>query len=135
MKYLLSIITALTLYACATYKGITLSTVTINGKKSNHKIVNRYPDYGDGHADGCLVLAEMRAALYVDQHKSNISGKLTDVVNAEIMRNADITITMIDSTEAKIKTDENGEFAFKANTRIQKVAFWSIAYRTLIIKL
>ena len=135
MNYFLSIIMVFTLHACATYKGVTLSAVTINGKKSNHKIVNRYPDYGDGHADGCLILAEMKAVLYLDQQKLNISGKLTDVVNAEIMRNADITLTMIDSTEARIKTDENGAFAFKANTRIQKVSFWSIAYRTLIIKL
>lgn len=126
---------AIALYACTTYKGVTLSAVSINGKNSNHKIVNRYPDYGDGHADGCIVLAEMKAVLHLDQHKSNISGKLTDVVNAEIMRNANITITMTDSTEAKIKTDENGEFAFRANTRIQKIAFWSIAYRTLIINL
>lgn len=63
MKYFLSIIMVFTLYACATYKGITLSAVTINGKKSNHRIVNRYQDYGDGHADSCLILAEMKAVL------------------------------------------------------------------------
>lgn len=118
MKYILSTIIVFTLYSCATYKGITLSVATINGKKANQKIINRYPDYGDGHADGCLVMAEMRADLSINKSKTVLSGKITDVINDQRMRNADVTIMMKDSTQAKIKTDENGEFNYQANTPI-----------------
>jgi hypothetical protein len=133
MKYILFIISVFTIHACASYKGITLSACTINGKKSNHKIINRYPDYGDGHADGCLVLLEMKADLYVDKQKTNVSGQITDVVNGQQMRNVDVMITMTDSTEVKLRTDQYGKFMHMTKTPVRKIAFWSVAYRTLTI--
>jgi|694.fasta_scaffold131307_3 hypothetical protein len=135
MKYILAIVAVFTIHACASYKGITLSTCTINGKKANHKILNRYPDYGYGHADGCLVLAEMKAALYLDKSKSNVSGQITDVVNGQQMQNVDVTVIMADSTEVKLRTDQNGKFILATKTPVQKITFWSVAYRNLTINL
>jgi hypothetical protein len=135
MKYTLAVIYIFTMHACTSNKGITLSTCTINCKKANHKIINRYPDYGDGHADGCLVLAEMKADLHVDKHKTNVSGQITDVVNGQQMQIVDVTVIMTDSTEVKLRTDQNGKFVYAAKTPVQKLAFWSVAYRNLTINL
>jgi hypothetical protein len=135
MKFILAIVIVFTMHACASYKGITLSTCAINGKKANHKIINRYPDYGDGHADGCLVLAEMKADLYLDKSKSIVSGQITDVVNGQHLQNVDVTVTMTDSTEVKLRTDQNGKFILATKTPVQKIAFWSVAYRNLTVNL
>ena len=58
MKLLILILISIVFSGCVSYKGIKLSAFTFNSKKANSKIANRFPDYGDGHKDGCLVMAE-----------------------------------------------------------------------------
>ncbi len=61
MKYSIIVLFLFLISSCAiTNYGGKLSAFTFNGKNRNSYIVDRFPDYGDGHKDGCIVESEIR---------------------------------------------------------------------------
>ena len=109
------------------YQGQSLSELTINDKKQNKKIVNRYPDYGDGHRDGCIVMSEMRLKLLNKNGK--ISGNVTDVATGLRMSNVTISLRTTDNTTISAFTDSLGTFEVKLNGKASKIQLESVGYR------
>lgn len=54
-------------------------------------ILDRYPDYGDGHKGGCLIMQEMRLDLKTDK-KGQVDGIISDVVTGEPLQNASVLL-------------------------------------------
>lgn len=133
-KYVYFIVTLLLLASCINqYKGIQLSTVTVNGRKSNHLIVGRFPDYGDGHKDGCIIRSEMR--LELDYNKIGlINGRLSDVSSKEPLKYALVIVNDRLGVTSKIATDSLGHFSAKLEGKISAIQIDYIGYRKLIVK-
>ena len=102
MKYLLTILLLPLISGCVNYKGNKLSAFTLNSKKANSKIVDRFPDYGDGHKDGCIIMAEMHLELRTDK-AGQIDGKITDVHNGTPLNN--VSLLLKTDLQQKYSTD------------------------------
>jgi hypothetical protein len=109
-KYPLSAtLIAIIFSGCVSYKGIKLSALTINSKKANNKILDRYPDYGDGHKDGCLVMAEMQLDLKIDK-PGQIQGKVSDVQTGKPLKSTSILLKTCMQQDISLTTDSLGSF-------------------------
>lgn len=114
--------------------GYKLSRFSFNGKYHNGLIQYRIPDYGDGHLDGCVVASEMTLSL--KRNKDSIySGELKNVRTGEAISNAQIQVTLKDTTTIKIGTNENGSFEFIDNRRIIYINVSGLGYRSINIDL
>ena len=57
---ILSMLVIIILGSCSTLpKGYKLSKFSVNEKNYNKYILNRTPDYGDAHLDGCIIMKEI----------------------------------------------------------------------------
>ena len=134
IKYFFFIFTLFLLASCINqYKGIRLSTVTVNGRKANHLIVDRFPDYGDGQKDGCVIRSEMRLELNYDK-LDLISGRLSDVSTREPLRNALVIINDRLGSISRTATDSLGLFSTKIEGKISGMQIDYIGYRRLIVQ-
>lgn len=115
--------------SCVPHMSITLSTLTIDGKSRNGKIINRYPDYGDGQADGCVVMSEMKVDIQESDKFKNIAGSITDVETNEVLCNANITLKTINNKEIQAVTDMYGRFSIVSDARIISISVGYVGYR------
>lgn len=134
MKYLLIITTFLLFISCINqYKGNQLSTVTVNSKRANHLIVDRFPDYGDGHKDGCIVMDQMRLNLRFNK-LGVITGQVSDVSTKEPLQNALVILNDNLGLTDKLVTDSLGQFSTSTQGKIIGLQIDYIGYRRLVVK-
>jgi hypothetical protein len=108
------------LYSCVNkYQGQNLSVLTINSKMKNSKIVDRYPDYGDGHKDGCIVMSEMQVDLNL-REKGIVSGLVSDVTSKQPLPAASIRILTDTGRVLTLATGPEGKFLLNVNERISR---------------
>ena len=134
MKPLLAILIFTLFSGCVSYKGNKLSTFTLNSKKANSKIVDRFPDYGDGHKDGCLVMAEMHLALMTDK-TGQIEGRVSDVSTGMPLNNASVLVKTDLQQDIRLATDSLGSFQTQIRGRLNVVRLDYVGYRRMIIRL
>mgnify|MGYP000902504316 CR=1 FL=1 len=135
MRYTLLILLLGLIISCTSrYKGMQLSSVTINDKKANKLIIDRFPDYGDGHKDGCVVMAEMRLNLTVNKN-GHTSGQVTDVSSGEPLHKARIELKNKLKQTYIVNTDSVGQFATNLSAKLTDLQVNYIGYRPLTIKL
>ena len=134
MKPLLVILIFSVFPGCVSYKGIKLPAFTYNSKKANSKIVDRFPDYGDGHKDGCLIMAEMHLDLKTNK-TGQIEGKISDVSTGIPLNNALVVLETDLQQDIQLTTDSLGLFHAKIPGRLIKVRLDLIGYRRMVIKL
>lgn len=134
MKYLIYITTLLLFTSCINqYKGIQLSSVTVDSKRANHLIVDRFPDYGDGHKDGCIIRSEMR--LNLSFNKLGVTtGQVSDVSSKEPLQNALVILNDNLGQTDKVVTDSLGQFSTKTQGKIIGLQIDYIGYRRLVVK-
>ncbi len=108
--------------------------MTINSKKANSKIDDRFPDYGDGHKDGCLVMAEMHLDLKTDKMRQ-IEGKISDVSTGTPLQNASVLLKTDLQQDIQLTTDSLGLFQTKIHGRLIEARLDYIGYRRMIIRL
>lgn len=134
MKILFTILTFVLLSGCVSYQGNTLSAFTLNSKKANSKIVDRFPDYGDGHKDGCLVMAEMHLVLTIDK-AGLVKGEISDVDSGTPLSNASVILQTDSHQNIRLTTDSLGLFQTKINGSLKAARIDYIGYRRMIIRL
>ena len=115
------------------YQGRSLSELTINDKKQNNNIVNRYPYYGDGHKDGCIVMSEMSLKLHYKNGK--ILGKVTDVATGLRMMNVAISLRTAGNTTISAVTDSLGTFTVILDGKASTIRLESVGYRNFLANL
>ncbi len=122
--------------SCTTLpRGYKLAQFSVNEKKYNHLIINRVPDYGDGHSDGCIIMNEMSLKLF-NTHDKLISGFINDIYSEKRLKNANIQIYYTYQNDPVIiSSDSSGNFVFLKNEKIYSVNILSLGYRSLNIKL
>lgn len=121
------------LYSCSTYKGVTLSTFHYNNKLANSKIVDRYPEYGDGKRDGCVVLDEISLEVKIDKI-GDIKGKVSDADSKKPLNNALVLIKTLENSRIEAITDSMGVFNSSISGQLTGLQIEHIGYRGLIIK-
>ena len=134
MKLLFTILLITLFYGCVSYKGNKLSVFTLNSKTANSKIVDRFPDYGDGHKDGCVVMAEMHLALKTDK-TGYIEGKISDVHDGRPLSNVLVMLKNNLKNGMQLTTDSLGLFRTKIPGRLKEAQLNYIGYRRMIIRL
>lgn len=134
MKFLLPLFISCCFFtSCVT--GYKLAVFTCNNHKHNGCIVNRRPDYGDGHADGCLVLRELRLDIKKIA-KNSIEGRLTDVESDAPLNSSSIKIFYYNTeSPQELITDEKGQFTCNNATEIKKIQAFALSYRMLLVDL
>lgn len=120
--------------SCSVYKGERLSSLMINAKVRNSHIVNRRPDYGDGHRDGCIIMQEMKVKLVINN--DTIKGYALDVLSDKPLVNASVVGKLnSDTVIATALTDGEGKFHFFHSQKVTRLVINSIGYRTFTAKL
>ena len=134
MKILFTILMFVLFSGCLSYKGNTLSAFTLNSKKANSKIVDRFPDYGDGHKDGCVVMAEMHLVLTTDK-AGLVEGEISDVDSGAPLSNAPVILQTDLQQGIHLTTDSLGLFRIKIQGSLKEARVDYIGYRRMIIRL
>ena len=117
----------------ATYEGRKLCSFYFNDKNRNSYIVDRFPDYGDGHKDGCIVEGEIKLEMR-STDKTIFNGKVSDAGNNESLRAVNIYVYSRLSSQPKIMvTNERGEFSFEKSDEIVKIKVEALGFRTLLL--
>jgi hypothetical protein len=120
--------------SCSSIREYKLSKFDFNNKSHNSLILNRIPDYGDGHLDGCIVMSEMHLSLKREV-KDSIVGVVKDTKTNEPVI-AEIKIYFKDLEQPITLTNNgSGTFSFTKIKEIDMVSIWSIGYRRLVIDL
>lgn len=88
------------------YQGQKLPAFTINSNNKNGKIVNRLPDYGDGHKDGCIIMSEMKVDLNISQ-QGTVSGLVSDVNTKVPLNAASVKLLSKSGKEITLLSDKN----------------------------
>jgi hypothetical protein len=120
--------------ACSsTYEGRKICSFSFNGKNRNSYIANRFPDYGDGHKDGCVVMGEIR--LEINRSiESSFDGSVFDATNNSLLNAANIYVYYKSSEQPKIMvTNEHGKFSFEKNDEVVKLKIEALGYRSLLL--
>ena len=133
---ILSILVIIILGSCSTLpKGYKLSKFSVNEKNYNKYILNRTPDYGDSHLDGCIIMKEISLQLLSSDGKL-INGYIKDVQSKEPLEYASIEIYLDGQINPlKLASDSKGHFKFNKNSKINSINTSSLGYRTLFIKI
>lgn len=134
MKILFTILLVALFNGCVSYKGKKLSAFTLNSKKANSKIVDRFPDYGDGRKDGCVVMAEMHLALKTDK-AGHMEGKISDVHDGRPLSNVLVIIKTDLQQDIQLTTDSLGLFRYKVLGKLKEAQLIYPGYRRMIIRL
>ena len=112
-----------------------LSKFSYNGRTHNDFIVNRIPDYGDGHLDGCLVMAEMYLSLR-SLENGIVSGELKDAKSLESLQKGQVKIFFKDiESPIIITSDSSGKFQFDRIAKVEKISVYYVGYRGLTVDL
>jgi hypothetical protein len=120
--------------SCSSIREYKLSKFDFNNKSHNSLILNRIPDYGDGHLDGCIVMSEMHLSLKREV-KDSIVGVVKDTKTNEPVI-AEIKIYFKDLEQPITLTNNgSGTFSFTKIKEIDMVSISSIGYRRLVIDL
>ena len=120
--------------SCSSIREYKLSKFDFNNKSHNSLILNRLPDYGDGHLDGCIVMSEMHLSLKREV-KDSIVGVVKDTKTNEPVI-AEIKIYFKDLEQPITLTNNgSGTFSFTKIKEIDMVSISSIGYRRLVIDL
>jgi hypothetical protein len=120
--------------SCSSIREYKLSKFDFNNKSHNSLILNRIPDYGDGHLDGCIVMSEMHLSLKREV-KDSIVGVVKDAKTTEPVI-AEIKIYFKDLEQPITLTNNgSGTFSFTKIKEIDMVSISSIGYRRLVIDL
>jgi Carboxypeptidase regulatory-like domain len=117
------------------YKGVRLSVFTIDGKNRNGRIVNRYPDYGDGHLDGCIIMPEMRVDIYRKDKFKHITGLVRNVSDNSVLHNANVTVKTADNRKVNVTTDRDGKFEVVSDQPILSLQVKYVGYRGFYVSL
>lgn len=108
----------------------TLPHFDFNGKNKNHWIVNRIPDYGDGHRDGCIVMGELKVSLK-ETSKGVYEGEVRDREDDELFTYATLIINDGTKEKRELHTDQYGKFSFQYTLPIQTISFKGTYQREL----
>lgn len=121
--------------SCVTkYKGQYLSVFTVNSKAKNSKILNRFPDYGDGHRDGCIVLPEMRVDLQIKK-PGIVSGFVSDVVTKAPLSAASFTVLTKSGKVLILSSDTEGKFTLNIDERVSRLEVRQLGYRDFHVEM
>lgn len=123
-------------WGCSTIpRGYKLSKFSYNGKIHNDIIVNRIPDYGDGHLDGCVIMSEMSLSLK-SLENGKISGELKDVKSLESLSNGQLKIFFKNiGSPLILASDSSGKFQFDRKAKVEKISVFYVGYRGLTVDL
>jgi len=129
MKFL-TVILLIFLSSCTATRYGVLPNFSINGKNYNKLIENRIPDYGDGNADGCIVMQEIDLTLTVDSN-SNVMGIIKDSETNKVINAAEITTSYNKQNPLVQYSNNDGGFELSNSRPINKIIINYIGYRTL----
>jgi len=135
-KYIILLIFSICLSACfSNREKFVLSKFSYNNKFRNSLIVDRVPDYGDGHSEGCIVMGEMYLSLTSSSHVETL-GEIYDAKTLEPLSGAILKV-YLKNQEApiKINSDMHGKFKLIKQSEILKMESSYIGYRDLSIDL
>lgn len=133
MKFLCLIFILLLVGCYSGRHGVKLSKYSYNDKFHNSLIVNRVPDYGDGHRDGCIIHNEFLLSLKSSVN-SEVIGYVKDVETLESMSGANISIWFQgEASPANVVADSNGQFKFVRVTDVVKIEVNFIGWRTMVV--
>lgn len=116
------------------YRGQTLSEFKLNNHRANWRIVNRYPDYGDGRPEGCIIRPEMRMELF-RLKPTGYRARITDVETGLPVTNATVLITFRTKETIKSRTDSLGNTLIKSTEKLRQIKVEAGIYRGLLISL
>jgi hypothetical protein len=134
MKHLLIILVFSSFLGCVSYKGIQLSAFTYNSKKANSRIIGRFPDYGDGHKDGCMIMREMHLNLIADK-MGRIEGKVSDVSTMKPINYALVLLKTDLQQNIRLTTDSLGLFHTKIHGKLIEARLDYAGYRGMTVRL
>lgn len=120
-----------TMESCISQHNYPYSQLRYNGKRYNSLIVNRIPDYGDGHRDGCVIWPEMKLELR-DLDQQTVGGLITDVEDKRPVL-AQIRIVRKNGVSEILSTDSLGKFIFIKSSPVTKLYVTSRNYREMNI--
>ncbi len=112
----------------------TLPHFDFNGKSKNHWIVNRIPDYGDGHRDGCIVMGVMKVQLS-QVAPDNYIGLVQDVEKIETLMAVTLIVNPGTSIAQEFSTGLSGNFSFQYPQKISQIAFKGLGFREVLVNL
>ena len=126
--------TCLALSSCASLPpGYKLSKFSYNGGYHNNLIVSRVPDYGDAHADGCVILREMHLSLETLENRV-VSGEVKDVKSVQPLSNAHVEVFFRNNgAPLVLSSDSSGKFQFNLVARVRQISISYLGYRSLIV--
>ena len=108
---------------------IQYSDFIVRGKKFNHLIERRIPDYGDGLRDGCVVLNEISMELEM-LTEDIISGKVLDSTTKEPMLFTKVRLFPSDKSRSiAVVTDSIGHFEAELSSKLIKIQAEYVGYR------
>ncbi len=108
----------------------TLPHFEFNGKNKSHWIINRIPDYGDGHRDGCIVSGEWKVSLK-ETSQGVYEGEVRDREDDEFFTYATLIINDGTKEKRELRTDQYGKFSFQYTLPIQTISFKGTYQREL----
>jgi hypothetical protein len=121
--------------SCVTkYQGQKLSVFTINSITKNNKIINRFPDYGDGHKDGCIIMSEMKVDLNV-RKEGKISGLVSDVYTKVPLTSASVKLLSKSGKEITLLSDKDGKFVVALEAGLSRLQVSYLSYRGFVVEL
>ena len=138
MKKYLFLILTIVITGCSGIKNpVALPQLTIENRKANKLIVNRKPDYGNGHRDGCIVMGEI--SMDIERlNEKGISGKVFDSKTKDPLAGAKLTLFVNQNGLIKktiISSNAGGFFKGELNAKPTKIKVEFPGYRDLIIDL
>jgi hypothetical protein len=115
------------------FSGYRLSKFSYNDRGHNSLIVDRRPDYGDGHKDGCIIMSEMHLKVK-SIAKDSILFEVKDVDSQKpVMATIEVLYNVTDKTV--LQTDSLGFALVKSSSDIKIVKVSSLGYRWLVVDL
>lgn len=127
-KFFFLVLTLSLVYSCHSSR-YSLPNFKYNSKIKNGWIVNRLPDYGDGHRDGCIIMGELSVSLVEENGK--VIGQVFDATNDESMPYVQIVVNWGFENEVQTLVDSEGRFSFEKIEKLKNITFSSVGYRTL----
>lgn len=136
MKYPVTLLTVLLGVAgCRSYSaGVKLAKLRINGKRANARIVDRFPQYGDGRRDGCIVMPEIR--LDISTTGGSVFGGVVSAAErpAGRLRGAVVTVETASGGRYQQATGEGGTFSFRTAEKIRVLSVDCLNYRRFVAR-
>ncbi|MCO4807630.1 MAG: hypothetical protein KC456_13685 [Flavobacteriales bacterium] len=133
MKQVVSIFIAF-LFFTYLFGQVQPSELKINGVDANHLVVDRIPDYGNGHKDGCIVMGQI--SMEIDSLEiGSVSGRVYDSESLDFVPYATIKLYNNDKKRATTSSNEQGYFHSEESSGLIKIEVEYLGYRNLVIDL